>query len=134
MTIALDELVPVVAYPHLPENTHPAAEGKDIAIDQVVIGSCTNGRYEDLVSAARILKGRKVDPRVRCIIIPATQEIYKRAMDNGLLDIFIDAGAAVSTPTCGPFLPGRLAWGSWCFRERVSPPTPEFRGCGVSCG
>ena len=127
VTIALDELVPVVAYPHLPENTHPAADGKDIAIDQVVIGSCTNGRYEDLVSAARILKGRKVDPRVRCIIIPATQEIYKRAMDNGLLDIFIDAGAAVSTPTCGPCLGGYmgiLAAGERC----VSTTNRNFRG------
>ena len=127
ITIELDKLVPVVAYPHLPENTHPAAEGKDLAIDQVVIGSCTNGRYEDLVSAARILKGRKVDPRVRCIIIPATQEIYKRAMDNGLLDIFIEAGAAVSTPTCGPCLGGYmgiLAAGERC----VSTTNRNFRG------
>ena len=127
ITIELNKLVPVVAYPHLPENTHPAAEGKDIAIDQVVIGSCTNGRYEDPVSAARILKGRKVDPRVRCIIIPATQEIYKRAMDNGLLDIFIEAGAAVSTPTCGPCLGGYmgiLAAGERC----VSTTNRNFRG------
>ena len=127
ITIALDQLEPTVAYPHLPENTHPAADGRDIAIDQVVIGSCTNGRYEDLASAARILKGRKVNDRVRCIIIPATQEIYKRAMDNGLLDIFINAGAAVSTPTCGPCLGGYmgiLAAGERC----VSTTNRNFRG------
>ena len=108
ITIELDKLVPVVAYPHLPENTHPAAEGKDLAIDQVVIGSCTNGRYEDLVSAARILKGRKVDPRVRCIIIPVTQSIYKECVHRGYMDIFIDAGCVVSTPTCGPCLGGYM--------------------------
>ena len=108
ITIELDKLVPVVAYPHLPENTHPAAEGKDLAIDQVVIGSCTNGRYEDLVSAARILKGRKVDPRVRCIIIPATQQVWKDCVRLGYMEIFIDAGCAVSTPTCGPCLGGHM--------------------------
>ena len=127
ITIALDELVPVVAYPHLPKNTHPAAEGKDIAIDQVVIGSCTNGRYEDLDQAAEVLKGRKVHPRVRCIIIPATQEIYKRALDNGLFDIFVDAGAAVSTPTCGPCLGGYM--GILAAGERaVSTTNRNFRG------
>ena len=127
ITIELDRLVPVVAYPHLPENTHPAAEGKDIKIDQVVIGSCTNGRYEDLAAAATILKDHKVNDYVRCIIIPATQEIYKRAMDNGLLDIFISAGAAVSTPTCGPCLGGYmgiLAAGERC----VSTTNRNFRG------
>ncbi|WP_281519842.1 3-isopropylmalate dehydratase large subunit [Acidaminococcus timonensis] len=127
ITIALDQLEPTVAYPHLPENNHPAADGRDIAIDQVVIGSCTNGRYEDLASAARILKDRKVNDRVRIIIIPATQEIYKRAMDNGLLDIFINAGAAVSTPTCGPCLGGYmgiLAAGERC----VSTTNRNFRG------
>ena len=106
--IELDKLVPVVAYPHLPENTHPAAEGRDIKIDQVVVGSCTNGRLEDLAQAAEVLKGRKVHPSVRCIIIPATQEIYKEAMKLGYIDTFIDAGAAVSTPTCGPCLGGYM--------------------------
>ncbi len=80
----------------------------DIRIDQVVIGSCTNGRMEDLRIAASILKGRKVHPDVRCIIIPATQEIWKQAMQEGLFDIFIDAGAVVSTPTCGPCLGGYM--------------------------
>ena len=106
--IKLDDLVPVVAYPHLPENTHPATEGKNIKIDQVVIGSCTNGRLEDLAQAAEIMKGHKVCDHVRMIVIPATQEIYKEAMALGYIDTFIDAGAAVSTPTCGPCLGGYM--------------------------
>lgn len=101
-------MVPVVAYPHLPENTHPAKEGHEIKIDQVVIGSCTNGRLEDLEQAAEILKGHKVCDHVRMIIIPATQQIYQEAMHRGYIDTFIDAGAAVSTPTCGPCLGGYM--------------------------
>ncbi len=125
--IELDKLVPVVAYPHLPENTHPATEGRDIKIDQVVVGSCTNGRLEDLAQAAEVLKGRKVHPSVRCIIIPATQEIYKEAMKLGYIDAFIDAGAAVSTPTCGPCLGGYM--GILAAGERaVSTTNRNFRG------
>jgi 3-isopropylmalate/(R)-2-methylmalate dehydratase large subunit len=97
-----------VACPHLPSNTKPAAELSHITIDQVVVGSCTNGRLEDLREAAQILKGRKVNPNVRMIIFPATQQIYRQAMKEGLLDIFIDAEAAVSTPTCGPCLGGHM--------------------------
>ncbi|MDI6727495.1 MAG: 3-isopropylmalate dehydratase large subunit [Thermodesulfovibrionales bacterium] len=97
-----------VSCPHLPSNTRPAAELFEIAIDQVVVGSCTNGRLEDLREAAQIMKGRKVNPNVRMIVIPATQQIYKQAMKEGLLDIFIDAEAVVSTPTCGPCLGGHM--------------------------
>jgi 3-isopropylmalate/(R)-2-methylmalate dehydratase large subunit len=99
---------PTVAFPHLPSNTRPVREARDITVDQVVIGSCTNGRIDDMRMAASILKGRKVDPRVRLIIIPATQEIWRQSMHEGLFDIFIDAGAAVSTPTCGPCLGGHM--------------------------
>jgi len=106
--IDLSEVKPTVSFPHLPENTRTIDEVGDIRIDQVVIGSCTNGRMEDLRIAASILKGRKVHPDVRCIIIPATQEIWKQAMQEGLFDIFIDAGAVVSTPTCGPCLGGYM--------------------------
>ncbi len=104
----VSSLEPVVAVPHSPSNIRAAAELSHISIDQVVIGSCTNGRFEDLQVAARILKGRKVSPNVRCIVIPATQEIYRRALKEGLLEIFIAAEAAVSTPTCGPCLGGHM--------------------------
>lgn len=127
ITIELDKLVPVVSYPHLPENTHPAAEGHDIKIDQVVIGSCTNGRLEDLAQAAEIMQGRKVCDHVRMIVIPATQEIYKEAMRLGYINTFIDAGAAVSTPTCGPCLGGYM--GILAAGERaVSTTNRNFRG------
>lgn len=127
ITMELDKLVPVVAYPHLPENTHPASEGKEIKIDQVVVGSCTNGRLEDLAQAAEILKGKKVCDGIRMIIIPATQEIYKEAMRLGYIDTFIDAGAAVSTPTCGPCLGGYM--GILAAGERaVSTTNRNFRG------
>jgi 3-isopropylmalate/(R)-2-methylmalate dehydratase large subunit len=99
---------PTVAFPHLPSNTRPVREARHVTVDQVVIGSCTNGRIEDLRIAAGILKGRKVDPRVRLIVIPATQAIWKQAMHEGLFDAFVDAGAAVSTPTCGPCLGGHM--------------------------
>lgn len=108
-TIDLSKLEPVVAFPHLPENTKGISQiGEEIAIDQAVIGSCTNGRIEDLRCAADILKGRKVKKGVRCIVIPATQEIYLQAVEEGLVKIFVEAGAVVSTPTCGPCLGGYM--------------------------
>ena len=94
--------------PHLPENTKTVDELDDIAIDQVVIGSCTNGRIEDMRIAAKVLAGRKVHNNVRCIIIPATQNVWKQCLKEGLFDIFIDAGCAISTPTCGPSLGGHM--------------------------
>ena len=97
-----------VSCPHLPSNTRPAAELSDITIDQVVIGSCTNGRLEDLREAAQVIRGRKVNPNVRLIVIPATQQIYRDAMKEGLLDLFVEAEAVVSTPTCGPCLGGHM--------------------------
>lgn len=106
--IDLSTLKPTVAFPHLPENTKTIDEVTDIKIDQVVIGSCTNGRLEDLRIAANILKGKKVNPNVRVIIFPATQKIYLDALKEGLLEIFVEAGAAVSTPTCGPCLGGHM--------------------------
>jgi 3-isopropylmalate/(R)-2-methylmalate dehydratase large subunit len=106
--INLNELEPTVACPNSPENTKPVDEIKDIYINQVVIGSCTNGRIEDMRAAGEIFKNRKVNPEVRTIIIPATQEIYKQCIKEGLLEIFIDAGAVVSTPTCGPCLGGHM--------------------------
>ena len=106
--IDLDMVKPTVAFPHLPSNTRTIDNVGIVKIDQVIIGSCTNGRIEDLRVAAEILKGRKVHPDVRCIIIPATQKIWKQAMSEGLFDIFIDSGSAVSTPTCGPCLGGHM--------------------------
>ena len=106
--IDLSQIVPTVACPHLPENTRPAAELSEIKIDQVVIGSCTNGRLEDMEAAYRTLKGRKVTSGVRCIIIPATMQIYRECVERGYVTAFIDAGAIVSTPTCGPCLGGYM--------------------------
>lgn len=108
-TIDLNSLRPTIAFPHLPENTKTIDEiTEDINIDQVVIGSCTNGRIDDLRCAAKVLKDKKVAPGIRCIIIPATQAIYLQAMEEGLLKTFIEAGAVVSTPTCGPCLGGYM--------------------------
>ena len=106
--IDLSKIVPTVACPHLPENTHPAAELNDIKIDQVVIGSCTNGRMEDMEVAYNTLKGRKVADGVRCIIIPGTMQVYRDCVEKGYITAFIDAGAVVSTPTCGPCLGGYM--------------------------
>ena len=106
--INLSEVRPTVAFPHLPENTKTIDEVGDIKIDQVVIGSCTNGRMDDLRVAASILKGKKVAKGLRVIVIPATQKIYLDAMEEGLLKTFIEAGAVVSTPTCGPCLGGYM--------------------------
>ena len=106
--IDLSTIKSTVAFPHLPENTKTFDEIGDVKIDQVVIGSCTNGHYKDLAEAAEIIKGRKVAKNVRAIIIPATQDIYLKAMENGLLKIFVEAGCVVSTPTCGPCLGGYM--------------------------
>lgn len=127
ITIDLSNLKSTVAYPHLPENTKTIDEVEDIKIDQVVIGSCTNGRFEDLAMADRILKGNKVAKNVRCIIIPGTQNIYLKALDAGFIKDFIEAGAIVSTPTCGPCLGGYmgiLASGEKC----VSTTNRNFVG------
>lgn len=106
--IDVEKLEPVIAFPHLPENTRPISKVGNVEIQQVVIGSCTNGRIEDLRQAAEVFKGKKVHKNVRCIIFPGTQAIYKQAMKEGLMDIFIDANVAVSTPTCGPCLGGHM--------------------------
>ena len=125
--IDLSSLRPVVALPHLPENVKPVSELPEIIIDQVVIGSCTNGRIDDLEQAAKIIAGRKIHPSVRAIIIPGTQEVYMEAMKRGYVAQFIEAGAVVSTPTCGPCLGGYmgiLAAGERC----VSTTNRNFRG------
>ncbi|WP_333860987.1 3-isopropylmalate dehydratase large subunit [Clostridium sp.] len=106
--IDLSEIRPTVAFPHIPENTRTIDDVGEVKIDQVVIGSCTNGRIGDLREAAKVLKGRKVNSNVRTIIFPATQSIYLQALKEGLLEIFIEAGAVVSTPTCGPCLGGHM--------------------------
>lgn len=121
------ELEPQVAFPHLPSNSKNVSEGMNVSIDQVIIGSCTNGRLEDLRQAAELLRGKKTHPYVRTVIIPATQEIYLQAMREGLIEIFIAAGAAVSTPTCGPCFGGHmgiLAEGERC----VSTTNRNFVG------
>lgn len=102
------DIEPQVAFPHLPENTRPISKVGDVEIDQVVIGSCTNGRIEDLRTAAEILKGHKVHDRIRAVVFPGTQQIYKQAMKEGLFDVFIEANVAISTPTCGPCLGGHM--------------------------
>ncbi len=133
--VDVSELEPQIAFPHIPSNVRPLSEVGEIPIDQVVIGSCTNGRLEDLQVAAQVLRGRKVHPRVRCIVIPGTQSIYLEAVHQGLVEVFIEAGAAVSTPTCGPCLGGHmgvLAAGERCvattnrnFRGRMGHPESE---------
>ena len=125
--IDLSRLEPVVAFPHLPGNTKRVSEIGEIPIQQVVIGSCTNGRLEDLAIAADILQGQKVHPNVRCIVIPGSQQVYLDAMAAGYLQIFVEAGATVSTPTCGPCMGGHmgiLAAGERC----VSTTNRNFRG------
>ena len=125
--IDLSTLKPTVAFPHLPENTRTIDNVGNIEINQVVIGSCTNGRIEDLRMAAEIFKGRKVKEQVRTIIIPGSQKIYLQAMEEGLLRTFIESGAIVSTPTCGPCLGGHmgiLAKGERC----VSTTNRNFVG------
>lgn len=127
INIDLSKLKETVAFPHLPENTKTIDEIENIKVDQVVIGSCTNGRMKDMREAAEILKGRKISEDLRCIVIPATQKIFKACMDEGLADIFIDAGCVFSTPTCGPCLGGHmgiLAQGEVC----VSTTNRNFVG------
>ena len=128
-TLVIDaaDIVPTVAWPHLPSATRPVSESRDVTIDQVVIGSCTNGRIEDMREAADVLEGRQVAPTVRCIVIPATQEVWRQCMVEGLMDIFLDAHCVISTPTCGPCLGGYmgiLAEGERC----VSTTNRNFVG------
>ncbi len=121
------QIEPQVSFPHLPSNARPVSRAGEVKIDQAVIGSCTNGRWDDLVVAAEILRGRQVHPDVRCIILPGSQEIYLRAMNEGLAQAFVEAGAAFSTPTCGPCLGGHmgvLAAGERC----VSTTNRNFVG------
>ena len=127
VTIDLSALEPTVSYPHLPENTHPAKDGSRIKIDQIVIGSCTNGRIEDMQAAYEVLKGKQIAKGVRGIIIPATMDVYKECILRGYTEAFIDAGCIVSTPTCGPCLGGYmgiLAAGERC----VSTTNRNFVG------
>jgi 3-isopropylmalate/(R)-2-methylmalate dehydratase large subunit len=104
----VSQIEPQVAFPHLPSNTKPISQVGEIPIDQVVIGSCTNGRLEDLRIAARVLRGNRTAPYIRLIVIPATQEIYRQAIKEGLIEVFLDAKAVISTPTCGPCLGGYM--------------------------
>ncbi len=131
----VSNLEPQVAFPHLPSNTKPISQVGEVGIDQVVIGSCTNGRLEDLRVVAQILRGKRVHPRVRCIVIPGSQQVYLQALREGLIEGFIEAGVAVSTPTCGPCLGGHmgvLAAGERClattnrnFVGRMGSPQSE---------
>ena len=131
----VSRLEPQVAFPHLPSNTRPISQVGRVEVDQVVIGSCTNGRLEDLQIAAGILKGRRVHQRVRCIVIPGSQRVFRDALNEGLIEIFVDAGAVFSTPTCGPCLGGYmgvLAAGERClattnrnFLGRMGSPESE---------
>jgi 3-isopropylmalate/(R)-2-methylmalate dehydratase large subunit len=121
------QIAPQVAFPHLPENARPASQAGEITIDQAVIGSCTNGRLEDLRIAAELLRGRRVHPDVRCIVIPGSQQVYLDALREGLVEVLVEAGAAVSTPTCGPCLGGHM--GVLAAGERaVSTTNRNFRG------
>ena len=127
LTLSVSGMAPQVACPHLPENVRGVDELGDLVVDQAVIGSCTNGRIEDMREAASILKGRKVAKGVRCIVLPATPKIWRQAMDEGLFSIFMDAGAIVGPPTCGPCLGGHmgiLAGGERC----ISTTNRNFRG------
>ena len=131
----VSSLEPQVAFPHTPSNTKAISQVGEVGIDQVVIGSCTNGRLEDLQTAAQILRGRRVHPRVRCIVIPGSQSVFRDALREGLIEVFVDAGAVFSTPTCGPCLGGYmgvLAAGERCvattnrnFRGRMGSPDSE---------
>lgn len=144
LTIDVTDMEPQVAMPHLPENVKPVSEAAGTPVDQVFIGSCTNGRISDLRSAARILKGKKVHKKTRLMVIPASYEIYRQAMKEGLFDIFLDAGAAISTPSCGPCLGGHLgilAAGERCistsnrnFVGRMGSPKSEVVLAGPMVG
>ena len=135
ITIDAADIKLCVSWPHLPSNTHPVSESRHITIDQAVIGSCTNGRIEDMRAAAEVMRGQKVADGVRCIVIPATQAVFRQCMQEGLTDIFLDANCVFSTPTCGPCLGGYmgiLAAGERCvsttnrnFVGRMGDPTSE---------
>ena len=107
-TFDMTDIEPQVAFPHLPSNTRPISQVGEVSVDQVVIGSCTNGRIEDLRMAAKLMEGRKIHPRVRCIIIPGTQQVWLQAMKEGLFETFVNAECVVSTPTCGPCVGGHM--------------------------
>ncbi len=127
LEIDASRIEPQVAFPHLPENSRPVCQAGEVPIDQVIIGSCTNGRQEDLRVAAAILRGRRVHERVRCIIIPGSQQVYLDGLRDGLIEVFVEAGAVVSTPTCGPCLGGHM--GVLAGGERaVSTTNRNFRG------
>jgi len=127
LEIDVSEIEPLVAFPHLPENVRPARDSGDVTVDQTVIGSCTNGRLDDLRVAARVLEGKRIHPDVRCIILPGTQQVTLDAMREGLVETFIEAGCVVSTPTCGPCLGGHM--GVLAAGERaVSTTNRNFRG------
>jgi 3-isopropylmalate/(R)-2-methylmalate dehydratase large subunit len=127
LEIEVGGIEPQVAFPHLPENSRDVSQAGDVPIDQAVIGSCTNGRLEDLRAAAEVLRGRRVADGVRCIVIPGSQRVYLDALREGLLEVFVEAGAAVSTPTCGPCLGGHM--GVLAAGERaVSTTNRNFRG------
>ncbi|MBQ4132852.1 MAG: 3-isopropylmalate dehydratase large subunit, partial [Desulfovibrionaceae bacterium] len=123
----ITDLTPLVACPHLPENVHPVDEVGEISIQQAVIGSCTNGRISDLREAAAVLKGQRVAPGVRCIVLPATPKIWKQALKEGLIEIFMDAGCIVGPATCGPCLGGHM--GILADGERaIATTNRNFRG------
>jgi 3-isopropylmalate/(R)-2-methylmalate dehydratase large subunit len=125
--IDASQIEPQIAFPHLPENSRAVGQAGDVSIDQAIIGSCTNGRLEDLRVAAELLRGRQVHAGVRCIIIPGSQRVYLDALREGLLEVFVEASAAVSTPTCGPCLGGHM--GVLAAGERaVSTTNRNFRG------
>jgi 3-isopropylmalate/(R)-2-methylmalate dehydratase large subunit len=127
LEIDAGQIGPQVAFPHMPENVRPVSRAGEVPIDQVVIGSCTNGRLEDLRVAAQVLRRRQVHPEVRCIVIPGSQQVYLEAVREGLVETFVEAGAAVSTPTCGPCLGGHM--GVLAGGERaVSTTNRNFRG------
>jgi 3-isopropylmalate/(R)-2-methylmalate dehydratase large subunit len=127
LEIDVSAIEPQVAFPHLPENSRPVSQAGDVTIDQVVVGSCTNGRMEDLHAAAAVLRGKQVHPDVRCIVIPGSQQVYLDALREGLVEVFLEAGAVFSTPTCGPCLGGHM--GVLAAGERaVSTTNRNFRG------
>jgi 3-isopropylmalate/(R)-2-methylmalate dehydratase large subunit len=127
LEIDVGQVEPQVAFPHLPENSRPVSQAGDVSLDQAIIGSCTNGRLDDLRVAADLLRGRSVHPDVRCIVIPGSQQVYLDAVREGLVEAFVEAGAAVSTPTCGPCLGGHM--GVLAAGERaVSTTNRNFRG------
>ena len=131
--IDLSAIRPTVAFPHLPSNTRTIDEVGDVELDQVFIGSCTNGRMEDMAMAASILKGHRISDRLRVIVIPATPSIYMECMEKGYIRTFMEAGCAVSTPTCGACLGGHMAFSPRA-KNAFPPPTGKLRGPHGPCG